>query len=222
MKACHAQCGCIMSQWSGALLHLHVSIKFLQLILSNNYEIAFFVWPFCYVFPNKGTHIYLPLNLLTFWHKCQVDVSHSQNMTSRLSCLYYITRGRWLKFILCMQYTLALHNVPSWQVVTWFVWLWFLVGMGVIIPLYFEKNFKCLVTYTPGLLTCVVHLHVYSTLWSGYLLVKAWWYTFTSWFKHILFITRHDNRIGQSKKLCLVLSIPHTPLHLQLGIQYIM
>ena len=28
------------------------------------------------------------------------------------------------------------------------------------------------------------------------------------WFKHILFITRHDKRIGQGKKLCLALSIP--------------
>ena len=28
----------------------------------------------------------------------------------------------------------------------------------------------------------------------------------TAWFKHILFITRHDKRIGQSKKLCLALS----------------
>ena len=27
------------------------------------------------------------------------------------------------------------------------------------------------------------------------------------WFKHILFITRHDKRIGQSKKLCLALSM---------------
>ena len=29
------------------------------------------------------------------------------------------------------------------------------------------------------------------------------------WFRHILFITRHDKRIGQSKKLCLALSIQH-------------
>ena len=28
-----------------------------------------------------------------------------------------------------------------------------------------------------------------------------------SWFKYISFITRHDERIGQSKKLCLTLSI---------------
>ena len=27
------------------------------------------------------------------------------------------------------------------------------------------------------------------------------------WFKHILLITRHDKRIGQSEKLCLALSV---------------
>ena len=29
------------------------------------------------------------------------------------------------------------------------------------------------------------------------------------WFKHILFITRHDKRIGQSKKLCFALSMDY-------------
>ena len=32
-------------------------------------------------------------------------------------------------------------------------------------------------------------------------------YIWSLWFKHILFVTRHDKRIGQSKKLCLALSI---------------
>ena len=31
----------------------------------------------------------------------------------------------------------------------------------------------------------------------------------TLWFKHILFITRHDKEIGQSKKLCFALSSAH-------------
>ena len=29
----------------------------------------------------------------------------------------------------------------------------------------------------------------------------------STWFKHILFIIRHDKRIGQSKNLCLALSM---------------
>ena len=33
---------------------------------------------------------------------------------------------------------------------------------------------------------------------------------YSSWFKHILFMTEHDKGLGRAKKLCLALSKTHT------------